>query len=68
VKILEVKNTTWSQLVLSLAEGKSLTLPARGSADIREDDFNSPECQRLFAARTIIVLSERETQGSDAAA
>lgn len=61
---MKIKNKSWSQLVLSLAEGKSMTLPARGSVDISEEDFRTPECQRLFAERAIIVLPERGKKDS----
>jgi hypothetical protein len=63
---MKIKNRSWSQLVLNLSEGKSITLPGRGSVDINEGDFNSPECQRLFAERAIIVLPEQKKEDSSA--
>jgi hypothetical protein len=55
---MKVKNKSFSELVVSFPQGRSLTLAARGSADISREDFASPECQRLFAARMLIVLPE----------
>jgi len=55
---MRVKNKSFSELVLSLPQGRSLTLAARGSVDISREDFASPECQRLFAAQMLIVLPE----------
>jgi hypothetical protein len=55
---MKVKNTSFSRLVLPLTGGRALTLPARGSVEISDEDFASPACQRLFAARLLIVLPE----------
>ena len=55
---MKVKNKSFSQLVLPLPGGRALTLPARGSVDISDEDFASPACQRLFAERLLIVLPE----------
>jgi hypothetical protein len=63
---MKVKNKSFSELVLSLPQGRSLTLAARGSADISREDFASPECQRLFAARMLIVLPETSQQHTGA--
>ena len=63
---MRVKNKSFSELVVSLSQGRSLTLAARGSADISREDFASPECQRLFAARTLIVLPEAGQQNMGA--
>jgi hypothetical protein len=63
---MKVKNTSFSELVVSLPQDRSLTLAARGSAEISREDFASPECQRLFAARMLIVLPETSPQSTGA--
>ena len=65
---MKIKNTSFSQLVLSLPGGKSIQLAARGSKDISEEEFNSPACQRLFAQRTIIVLQDQPRQSTSSPA
>jgi hypothetical protein len=59
---MRVKNKSFSQLMLSLPSGRSIPIPARGSVEISDEDFASPECQRLFAERTLIVLPEAARQ------
>ena len=56
---MRIKNTGWSLLVIPLPKDKSISLPARGSTEINQEDFKSPECQRLFAKGTIILLPEK---------
>ena len=63
---MKVKNKSFSELVLSLPQDRSLTLAARGSADISSEDVASPECQRLFAAGMLIVLPEASQPGTGA--
>jgi hypothetical protein len=53
-----VKNKAWTPLVISLPGGKSITVPARDSVTLSAEDVNSPECQRLLNAGTLMVLSE----------
>lgn len=53
---MKIKNKDWSPRVITLGGGKTITIPARGTTEISEEDFNSPECQRLFTKRAIIVL------------
>jgi hypothetical protein len=59
---MKVKNKSFSPLVLSLPDDRALTLPARGSVEISAEDFASPECQRLFAERLLIILPEPRRQ------
>lgn len=54
----KIKNKSFTAAVISLQEGRTITLPARSSADISDEDFESPEIQRLFEERSIIVLPE----------
>jgi hypothetical protein len=61
---MRVKNKSWSPLAVSLPGGKSLTLAARGTSEISSEDFQSPELQRLFEARNIIVLPEEKEKPS----
>src|SRR5262245_25842715 len=56
---MEIKNMSWSPLTISLPDGKSVTLSARGTSEIGAEDFQSSECQRLFNAQAIIVLPRR---------
>ena len=62
---MKVKNKSFSQLVLPLTGGRALTLPARGSVEISEEDFASPACQRLFAERRLIILPEPRRHGTE---
>lgn len=55
---MKIKNKEWSPLNISLPDGRSITLAARGINEISDEDFQSPEFQRLAKARTIIVLPE----------
>jgi hypothetical protein len=55
---MKIKNKSWSPLAITLPNGKSLTLGARGSEEISTEDFQSPEFQRLFEQRSIIVLPQ----------
>ncbi len=63
---MTVKNTSFSELVLSLPGGQSITLAARGSADISDAAFYSPECQRLLKARVLIELPDSGHSTMDA--
>ena len=54
----KVKNKSFTGVAISLQGGRTLTLAARGSAEISDADFENPEIQRMFKARSIIVLSE----------
>ena len=55
---MKIKNRSFSATVISLPGGRSLSLSGRGNAEISEDDFNSPEIQRLFTAGSVFVLPE----------
>jgi hypothetical protein len=59
---MKVKNMSFSALEISLTDDRTLTLPARGSAEISDEDFASPQCQRLFAERLLIILPEPRRQ------
>jgi hypothetical protein len=59
---MKIKNKSWSPLAISLPGARSMTLAARGTSEISAEDFQSPELQRLFEARSIIVLPEKEKQ------
>ncbi len=65
---MKVKNTSFSQLVISLPGGTSIQIAARGSKDISEEEFNMPECQRLFKERKLIVLPEQPRQSTSSPA
>lgn len=56
--MVKIKNMGFSQITISTAKDKTITLPGRCSKDISEEDFKTPECQRLFASHDIIVLPE----------
>jgi hypothetical protein len=55
---MKIKNRSFSATVIPLPGGGSLPLPGRESMEISEEDFNSPEIQRLFTAGIIFVLPE----------
>jgi pilus assembly protein FimV len=55
---MRIKNKSWSPLVVSLPDGKSINLPARGIDEVSSEDFESPEFQRLSKSRAVIVLPE----------
>ena len=65
---MKVKNMSFSVLELSLTDDRTLTLPARGSVEISAEDFASPECQRLFAERLLILLPEPKRPAAGASA
>ncbi len=58
-----VKNTLWTSQVINLPEGKSVTLPARGSAEMTAKDLSTAACQKLLAEGKITVLSEGKGAG-----
>jgi hypothetical protein len=62
---MNVKNMEFYIVQLPLSGGRALTLPARGSVEISDEDFASPACQRLFAERRLIVLPEQRRQATD---
>jgi hypothetical protein len=62
---MRIKNKSWSPLVVSLPDGKSRTLAARGIDEVSAEDFQSPEFQRLAKSRTVIVLPEEEKKPAD---
>lgn len=62
---MKIKNKAWSPVVISLAGGRSINLPARGSATISKEDFHCLDCQRRYAERSIIVLPERVVRSRD---
>jgi hypothetical protein len=53
---VKIKNKDWSPRVVTVSGGKTIRIPARGTTEISEEDFNSPELQRLFTKRVIIVV------------
>lgn len=55
---MKIKNRSFSATMISLPGGSNLTLRGRESKEISEEDFNSPEIQRLFTAGIIFVLPE----------
>jgi hypothetical protein len=55
---MKIKNRSFSATVIPLPGGGSLTLPGRGSGEMSEEAFSSPEIQRLFTAGIIFVLPE----------
>ena len=61
--IMKIKNMSFSSRVVTLVGGKTLTLPARQSLDITEEEFRSPEIQRLFAEHGVILLPETQPKG-----
>jgi len=64
---MKVKNMSFSSRVVKLTEEKTLTLPARDSVDITEEEFQNPEIQRLFAERSIILLPQAQPQAKSQA-
>lgn len=48
----------WSSLVIRMPKGDSIKFPARGIKQISEEAFTSPECQRVYQARSIIKVSQ----------
>ena len=55
---MRIKNTSFSATVISLEGGATISLPARGSKDISNEDFKSPTVQRLFQDGRLIILPE----------
>lgn len=57
-----VKNRLWSPRILALpgddGESETITVAARGTVELSESAFASPECQKLVADRSLIVLPE----------
>ncbi len=64
---MKIKNMSFSSRVITLAEKKTITLPARDSLDITEEEFQNPEIQRLFAERSIILLPQAQSQAKSQA-
>lgn len=62
---MRIKNKSWGPLVISLPDGKSVTLGARGVGEISDEDFQNPEVQRLARAREIIVLPEEKKKAAE---
>jgi hypothetical protein len=62
---MKMKNMGFTAVQLPLTGGRALTLPARGSVEISEEDFASPACQRLFAERRLIILPEPRRHGTE---
>lgn len=59
---MRIKNTSWSPLVVTLPNGKSLSLAGRGIGEVSAEDFEDPELQRLAKSQAIVVLPEEEKQ------
>ena len=56
-----VKNRSWSPRILTLpgakkGETRTLALRGRASAEISEEDYESPECRRLIAQGELFVI------------
>jgi hypothetical protein len=53
---MRIKNRSFSALVVTLNGGRTITLPARGSHEISDEEFQTPEVQRLFNEGSLFVL------------
>lgn len=64
--MMRIKNKSWSPVSVSLPDGRSLTLPARGTSEVNAEDFQSSELQQLFQSRSVIVLPEAQDKPAGA--
>ncbi len=59
-----VKNVSNQPLYLNLFAGRSVKLRAKGTAEIDEGDFQSPEVQHHMACGHLVVIGERAPEST----
>jgi hypothetical protein len=59
----KVKNSSWSPRLLAVG-GRRIAMPARGIAEITNDEAGSPEVQSQIADGSLIVLPETAAESS----
>lgn len=55
---MKIKNALWSPLAIEFSKKNILTMKPRETKEIKEDEFKSPGCQKLFKEEKIFVIRE----------